>query len=160
MFGFGKKKLEFAAPFAGTVVPVEEVPDPMFSGKMLGDGYAVVPSEDTKKLTVGAPAAGTLLKVFKTGHAFSMKTTAGIEVLVHIGLETVELKGKGFQVVAENGAAVEAGTPIVEVDLDVVRGASLNPITIVVFTKKGQLTDVKVNEGPTGSKAAATAVLA
>ncbi|MDD7465147.1 MAG: PTS glucose transporter subunit IIA [Actinomycetaceae bacterium] len=159
MFGFGKKKIEFVAPFDGNVVPVSEVPDPMFAGKMLGDGYAVIPSDDAEKLTVVAPAEGTLVKVFKTGHAFSMKTTAGVEVLVHIGLETVELKGEGFTVLHESGS-VTAGTPIVEVDLSVVRGAGLNPITIVVFTKKGQVAELAVNAGATGAQPAAIATIA
>lgn len=159
MFGFGKKKIEFVAPFAGTVVPVSEVPDPMFAGKMLGDGYAVIPHDDADQLAVVAPADGTLVKVFKTGHAFSMKTAEGVEVLVHIGLETVELKGQGFTILQESGS-VTAGTPLVEVDLAAVREAGLNPITIVVFTKKGQIADVAVKAGATGAHPAAVATLA
>lgn len=159
MFGFGKKKINFSAPCAGRIVPVAEVPDPMFSGKMLGDGYAVIPEEGADHLQVFAPADGTLVKVFKTGHAFSMKSTDGLEILVHIGLETVELKGKGFSVLKDSGE-VKAGDPIVDVDLGVVREAQLNPITIVVFTKKGQLADLTVNEGATSSKPAAVGTLA
>ncbi|MCI5825982.1 MAG: PTS glucose transporter subunit IIA [Arcanobacterium sp.] len=159
MFGFGKKKESFIAPLAGTVVPVTEVPDPVFSGKMLGDGYAVIPSDDAAQITVVAPAAGTLVQVFKTGHAFSMKTTDGVEVLVHIGLDTVGLKGTGFTVLQESGE-VTAGAPIVEVDLSVVRAAELDPITIVVFTKKNQIAELKVNSGATGSEPAAVATLA
>lgn len=159
MLGFGKKKVNFAAPFDGHIVPVTEVPDPMFSGKMLGDGYAVIPQEGADTLYVLAPADGTLVKVFKTGHAFSMKSADGIELLVHIGLETVELKGEGFSIVKDSGD-VKAGDPIVEVDLRVVREAKLNPITVVVFTKKGQLADLKVNEGDANSKPAAVGTLA
>lgn len=159
MFNFGKSKVEFVAPIPGTVVPVTEVPDPMFSGKMLGDGYAVVPADDTQKLTVVAPADGDLVKVFKTGHAFTMKAQDGLEVLVHIGIETVDLKGQGFTVLAESGE-VKAGTPIVEVDLNVVRGAELSPITIVVFTKKKQVASLKVTEGTAGKKPAAVVTLA
>lgn len=159
MFNFGKSKVEFIAPIPGAVVPVTEVPDPMFSGKMLGDGYAVVPENDVHTLTVVAPADGEIVKVFKTGHAFTMKAGEGLEVLVHIGIETVDLKGQGFKVLAESGA-VKAGTPIVEVDLNVVRDASLNPITIVVFTKKKQVASLKVNEGIAGRKPAAVVTLA
>ena len=160
MFGFGKKKVALAAPFSGTVVPVEEVPDPMFSGKMLGDGFAVKPSDDAHELTVTAPADGKLLKVFKTGHAFAMVTSEGLELLVHIGLETVEMKGEGFTVLAENGQEVTAGTPVVKVDLDAVHAAGRDPITIVVLTKKGQVSEVSVHSGASSSKPAAEVTLA
>lgn len=145
MFGL-TKKLELHAPFAGSVVDVSEVPDPVFSQKMLGEGCAIQPAE-TDELTVRAPIAGELVKVFKTGHAFALRSAQGIEVLVHIGLETVELKGEGFTILAETGQTVEAGDPIVKVDMSAVKAAGYNMITPVVLTKRGQTKDVQVKVG-------------
>ncbi|MFC5370390.1 PTS sugar transporter subunit IIA [Arcanobacterium bovis] len=143
MFGLSKKA-ELHAPFAGNVVDVSQVPDPVFSQKMLGEGFAVQP-DDGDELTVLAPVAGEIVKVFKTGHAFAMRTDQGVEVLVHIGLETVELKGEGFNVLAESGQSVQAGEPIVKVDAARVKAAGYNLITPVVLTKRGQTKDVKVS---------------
>lgn len=152
MFG-RKKKVEVAAPFAGTVVPVTEVPDPVFSQKMLGDGFAVIPAEDAGTIEVGAAVAGTLVKVFGTCHAFALKTDAGVEVLVHIGLETVELAGEGFTALAATGDTVTAGQPVIRMDAAAIRAGGRNPITPVVFTKSGQVADVTLTEGDTAAGA-------
>ncbi|MBM7825080.1 PTS system glucose-specific IIA component [Arcanobacterium pluranimalium] len=145
MFGLSKKA-ELHAPFAGSVVDVSQVPDPVFSQKMLGEGFAVQP-DDGAELIVLAPVAGEIVKVFKTGHAFAMRTDQGVEVLVHIGLETVELKGEGFNVLAESGQSVQAGEPIVKVDAVRVKAAGYNLITPIVLTKRGQTKDVKISVG-------------
>ncbi|WP_235001717.1 PTS sugar transporter subunit IIA [Arcanobacterium ihumii] len=137
------KKLELYAPFAGSVVDVSEVPDPVFSQKMLGEGCAVQP-EELSELVVCAPISGELVKVFKTGHAFAMRSSDGVEVLVHVGLETVELKGEGFTILAESGQTVNVGDPIVKVDIATVKAAGYNMITPVVLTKRGQTKDVQV----------------
>ncbi|MDO5035086.1 MAG: glucose PTS transporter subunit IIA [Actinomycetaceae bacterium] len=146
MFGLGKKKVDFHPVFAGDVVTFDDVPDAVFQDRMLGEGYAVVPQEvDT--LDVLAPVDGTVSKVFRTLHAFAMKTEDGLDVLVHIGLGTVELGGKGFTELASKGQVVKAGDPVIRVDAAAVRAAGLNLVTPVVFTKKKQVQSVDVTEG-------------
>lgn len=147
MFGLGKKKFQAISPCPGEVVTVDQVPDPVFSQKLLGDGFAVQPPEDAASFEVCAPVDGTLANIFATGHAFAMVSDKGIEVLVHIGLETVGLKGEGFEILAANSQKVKAGTPVVRVDAASVRTAGCKLITPVVFTKADQLTDLEVHTG-------------
>jgi glucose-specific phosphotransferase system IIA component len=97
------------APIDGKVVDLEQVPDEVFAQKMAGDGVAIDP---TGSIAV-APLAGTLVKLFPGGHAFGIMTDDGIELIVHIGLDTVELKGEGFENIATEGQKVVPGTPIV-----------------------------------------------
>lgn len=153
MLGFGKKKVELVAPFAGQVVPVDQVPDEVFAGRMLGDGFAVIPSETADRIEVVAPVAGKLVQLFGTKHAFAIVSPEGLEVLVHIGLDTVELGGEGFVALAAKGDQVSAGQPIVRMDVASVRTAGRNPITPVVFTKVGQVADLRVNTGQIGAGA-------
>lgn len=159
VFGLGKskKKVNLLAPFKGQQVGVEEVPDPVFAQKMVGDGFAVKPDESATSVEVCAPCAGKLAKVFKTHHAFALVSDEGLEVLVHIGLETVELKGAGFEGLAETGEHVEAGQPIVRVDLAAVRASGRNPITPVVCTKLKQIEKLELHNT---SGAGATVTLA
>lgn len=161
MFGLGKKKIKVHSVFSGDVSGVDTVPDPVFSQRMLGDGFAVTPADDAGVLEVLSPAAGTLSKLFKTLHAFAVTTDEGLEILVHIGLETVVLKGEGFEALAAQGDRVEAGTPIVRVDAEQIRSAGTNLITPVVFTKGKQVSSVDVEQGPaTGGDAVCTVTLA
>lgn len=146
MFGLGKKKITVVAPFAGEVVSMDQVPDPVFAQRMLGDGIAVNPPQRAGVIDVVAPISGTIRKIFKTLHAFAIIGDDGAEVLVHIGLETVELKGEHFEALVEAGAHVDAGTPIMRVDVDAIREKGLTPITPVVFTKHGQVKDVVITD--------------
>ncbi len=116
------------APIAGKAVPVTEVPDPTFSSGMLGNGIAILPTDGR----VCAPCDATVDMMFTTGHAVSLVADNGAELLIHVGLETVGLQGKGFRIVAENGQKVKKGDLLIEVDLDVVRAAGLNTITPVL----------------------------
>src|SRR5436190_9969637 len=100
--------IDILAPLDGTVVDLEKVPDPVFAQKMVGDGVAIDPSGDTAV----APVAGNLVKLFPGGHAFGIAAAHGVELIVHLGLDTVELKGAGFQNIAHEGQQVEAGTVI------------------------------------------------
>jgi len=100
------------APLDGTVVELESVPDEVFAQKMAGDGVAIDPSGQVAV----APVAGELVKLFPGGHAFGISTSDGFELIVHIGLDTVELKGEGFENIATEGQLVQAGTPIVRFD--------------------------------------------
>ncbi len=105
-------EIHVLAPLDGTVVDLETVPDEVFARKMAGDGVAIDPSGQVAV----APISGDLVKLFPGGHAFGIATSDGVELIVHIGLDTVELKGKGFENIAIEGQIVQAGTPIVRFD--------------------------------------------
>ena len=105
-------KIDVLAPLDGTVVDLESVPDEVFALKMAGDGVAIAPSG---QLAV-APVTGDLVKLFPGGHAFGIAMNGGVELIVHIGLDTIELKGEGFENIATEGQLVKAGTPIVRFD--------------------------------------------
>ena len=100
----------------------------MFASKAMGDGLAIVPDQDE----VVAPASGTIAMVAHTGHAFGMVTSTGIEILVHMGIDTVALEGKGFKRLVEEGAEVTAGQPILEMDLDFLNANARSMISPVV----------------------------
>lgn len=131
MFNIFKKKEEYlAAPFAGEVTELQYVPDDAFAQKMLGDGFAITPEENVVK----APCAGEVVQIFSTGHAVGIKTKKGLEILVHIGIDTVKLDGEGFTKLVENGDKVEVGTPLVEVDLDFIKENAPSISTPVIIT--------------------------
>lgn len=116
------------SPVTGNVVALDQVPDEAFASKAVGDGVAIKP---TGKVVV-SPAAGTLVKIFNTNHAFCLETSQGAEIIVHMGLDTVELNGKGFTRLAEEGAEVTAGQPILEMDLDFLNTHARSMISPVV----------------------------
>lgn len=160
MFG-RKKKLELIAPFAGEVTGVDQVPDPVFGQKMLGDGFAVTPPENAETIEVLAPADGTLVQVFDTAHAFAMKTSGGIELLIHIGLDTVELKGQGMEALASAGDEVKRGQPVIRVDCPQIRAAGKQLVTPVVFTNGKQIASMNTTTGEAKSdQVVCTATLA
>lgn len=142
MFGFLKgknKEIMIGSPVKGKAVPVSEVNDPTFAEEILGKGVAVMP-EDGK---VCAPAAGEIGMVFDTLHAFSMTTREGVELLVHIGLETVGMKGKGFTAHAKAGDKVEKGDLIITADLDVIKGEGLDTIIPVIVCNTDEYKEVE-----------------
>lgn len=118
------------AAVAGHVVTLDEVGDKVFASRALGEGVGIVPSD----ATIHAPVGGVLVMVSGTGHAYGIRTDDGVEVLVHVGIDTVRLGGKGFQVLVAQGERVEAGDRLATVDLDAVRAAGYDPTTIVVVT--------------------------
>lgn len=121
--------MEILAPVTGRVVSLREVPDEVFSEGMAGEGAAILPSEGGE---VVAPVSGELAKLFEGGHAFGIVTEGGMEIIVHLGLDTIELHGKGFEKLAVEGNRVEAGEPVVRLDLALVRSTGYNPVTPVV----------------------------
>ncbi|MGL5968347.1 MAG: PTS N-acetyl glucosamine transporter subunit IIABC [Kluyvera sp.] len=116
------------SPITGDVVALEQVPDEAFASKAVGDGVAVKPTDKT----VVSPAAGTIVKIFNTNHAFCLETTKGAEIVVHMGIDTVALDGKGFKRLVEEGAEVVAGQPILEMDLDFLNANARSMISPVV----------------------------
>ena len=136
----------------GQVIELEQVKDPVFSQKMMGDGFAVEPSNGH----ILSPVTGTVSSVFPTKHALGITTKSGLEVLVHIGLDTVSLEGKPFEVKVSEGQTVAAGDLLVEADLNAIREAGRETSTIVVFTNADAIKSVKLEQ--TGSLAAKTVV--
>ena len=136
----------------GEVVALEQVKDPVFSQKMMGDGFAVEPENGN----IVSPVSGTVSSVFPTKHALGIVTEAGLEVLVHIGLDTVSLEGKPFTVHVAEGQKVAVGDLLVTADLDAIRSAGRETSTIVVFTNGDVIKSVKLEQ--TGSHAAKTVV--
>lgn len=112
------------------MIDLADVPDPLFAGRSMGDGFAVEPAEGVFR----SPVDGVLMLVADTGHAFGVRTPAGAELLVHIGVDTVLLKGAGFRVLRAAGDHVRAGDPVVECDLDGVRPAVPSLATPVILT--------------------------
>ncbi len=133
MFGFGKKRVILLAPLSGRVVSLEEVPDPVFAERMAGDGVAVEPDPAGDGMVV-APCAGELVALFATGHAFGIRTPEGVEVLVHIGVETVALREEGFVRLAAEGDRGAAGDPIVRCDFDAIRTRAPSALSLVLVT--------------------------
>lgn len=153
MFGFGKKKKEaaaqeassadvYVAPVTGEYLPLSEVSDPVFSQGVMGDGYAVNPTAGT----IVAPVAGTIALIQDTLHAFMLRTENGGEVLVHIGIDTVELGGDGFTKIANVGDKVEAGAPIIEVDWAAIEGRIPSKETMVMITNTAKFNISKDSE--------------
>jgi glucose-specific phosphotransferase system IIA component len=123
------KTVEIVSPFTGRVVPLEELPDPVFAEKMVGDGVAVEPSEGVGR----APAPGKVVVFHSAGHAFAVQVTDEVGVLVHVGLNTVEMKGEGFERFAAVGDLVSAGQEIVRFDLERIRKAGHSILSPVVL---------------------------
>ena len=136
----------------GQVIELEQVKDPVFSQKMMGDGFAVEPANGN----IVSPVSGTVSSIFPTKHALGLVTEAGLEVLVHIGLDTVSLEGKPFTVRVTEGQQVAAGDLLVTADLGAIREAGRETTTVVVFTNGDAIKSVKLEQ--TGSLAAKTAV--
>ena len=124
------------APITGTLLPISEVPDPVFSQKMMGDGFAIEPTEGK----VYSPVTGKVLNVFPTKHAVALESNEGHEILIHFGMDTVALKGEGFNAHVKEGDTVTPDTLLLSVDLDAVRPKVPSLVTPVVFTNLGEKT--------------------
>ena len=140
MFGFLKRKTrEVFSPVDGQIVALESVDDEVFSQKMVGDGVAIIP--------VGtqfcAPIDGVVSKIFSTNHAYSVKSDKDLEVMVHIGLETVTLNGKGFTRIANEGDTVKAGDVIVEVELACIQEHAKDIITPIIITDESDTREIE-----------------
>ena len=131
MFGFLKRKVrDVYAPADGQIVALESVDDEVFSKKLVGDGVAIMPVSGY----FSAPIEGVVSKIFSTNHAYSIKSDKDLEIMVHIGLETVALEGKGFTRIASEGDRVKVGDVIIEVDLEYIKTHAKDVITPIIVT--------------------------
>ncbi|MFP3122087.1 N-acetylglucosamine-specific PTS transporter subunit IIBC [Ectobacillus funiculus] len=127
---------DFILPFEGKVMPLSDVPDKVFSSKMMGDGFAVEPTNDT----LVSPVDGEVINIFPTKHAIGLKTKEGYEILIHIGLDTVKLGGEGFTVFVKDGQKIKKGQQLIKIDLTYLKQNAPSVVTPIVFTN---LTDEK-----------------
>lgn len=127
------------APITGNVVSLENVPDPTFSEKMMGDGLAIDPTEGEVK----APCSGTVVLTFPTKHALGIKTAAGVEILIHVGLETVNLNGEGFEVHVSEGDEIKQGDLLISFDLPFIRERAASAITPIIITNGDRIANIE-----------------
>lgn len=132
-----------AAPIAGAIVDMQEIKDPVFSSGALGYGLGIVPRDNAGVETVVAPVTGTVATVAKTGHAYGIKTDDGVEILVHVGIDTVKMKGEGFTPAVEKKQRITAGEPLVNVDFAAVRQAGYDTTVVMTVTNSKQLANVE-----------------
>lgn len=150
MFNFFKKNktVELVSPMTGKLIPIEEVPDKVFAEKMIGDGVAIKPTDGK----IVSPVDGTVATIFPTNHAIGLVTKEGLEILIHIGLDTVELNGEGFNRLTKKDARVKKGDPLMEFDPKFVEAKGKSPITPIIITnmdkvKKLEKISGKVEKG-------------
>lgn len=127
--------LQIHAPVSGRAIPMNEVADEVFAEGMAGEGAAIVPAGSGEAV---APVSGTLVKLFEGGHAFGIAAVGGVEIIVHLGLDTIEMEGGGFEKLATEGEEVEAGQPIVRFDLEEIKAVGYDPTTPVVVTNSDE----------------------
>lgn len=141
---FGKKDegIQICAPTAGKLVPLSEVSDPTFADGILGKGAAVIPSDDRFL----SPVDGTVTTVFPTGHAAAVTSTDGVEILLHIGVDTVKLNGEHFTIHAEEGQKVSRGDLLLEADLEQIKAAGFDIVTPVVVCNTDDFAEVAMAE--------------
>ena len=124
------------APFGAHVLPLAEVPDPVFASGVVGDGRALLPEAEVTCVTVHSPINGVVTKL--KSHAAIITSTRGLSILIHLGIDTVGLRGRGFAPLVEEGDIVDAGTPLIHWDLGPVRGAGLPPcVPVIVVNPPG-----------------------
>ncbi len=143
MFDFLKKDYSVVAPVSGKVLELSEVPDEVFANKLAGDGVAIDCSEDI----IVSPADGVLSIIFKTNHAFAITLDNGVEILVHIGIDTIQVDGEGFQRIAEEGSRIKAGDPIIKVDRKVMEEKGYSLITPVLIANTDRVKSIDLNTG-------------
>lgn len=150
MFSFMKKERILSSVANGRIVNLTKVPDEVFSKKILGDGFAVIPTNGN----IFSPADGTITDVTESLHAYCLTSDDGLEILVHIGIDTVELKGSFFTPLVKKGDKVRRGEALAYADIDGIRDKGYNPATMVVITNTEKLSEYKINEAQTESAGA------
>ncbi len=144
---FGKseeanKEIQVYAPMTGEYVKIEDIPDPVFAQKMMGDGFGIRPTEGK----VVSPITGVVDNVFPTKHAIGLKADNGLEVLVHIGLDTVQLNGEGFETLVNSGDTVKVGDPLVTFDVDCIDQHAKSIVSPVIITNTDQTVAIDIQQ--------------
>ncbi len=134
--------VSFISPLAGKVMPITEVPDQVFSGKMMGDGFAIEPTEGI----VNSPVSGTIMNLFPTKHAIGILSEEGKEILIHVGLDTVNLKGEGFETLVKQDDKVRQGQELLRFDLKYIKDNATSTITPIVFTNLAEGEFIHINK--------------
>lgn len=145
---FKKSKEQLVAPLSGKLVKIEDVPDPVFSDKIIGEGIAIEPT--TEELL--APIDGEVINITPTKHAIGIRTEKGTEVLIHVGLETVSMDGEGFTVHVQEGDQVSTGQPLMTFDLELIRERANSILTPIVITNnQNQKKQIQPTDASTGT---------
>ncbi|MBS4174835.1 PTS glucose transporter subunit IIA [Bacillus sp. FJAT-49736] len=129
LFKKSEQAITIMAPLSGEVVSLEEVPDQVFSEKMMGDGVAIIPSKNT----LYSPIDGEVVNVFPTKHAITLRSKEGAEILIHMGLETVNLGGDGFDIKVSDGDKVSKGSVLADYDVEKIKGLGYKVITPIIL---------------------------
>ncbi|QIE01823.1 PTS glucose transporter subunit IIA [Buchnera aphidicola] len=137
------KKIEIFAPLSGEIIKIEDIPDPVFSKKIVGDGIAIKPSGNQ----ILAPVNGTIGKIFDSKHAFSIISEDNVELFVHFGIDTVQLKGEGFQKKAEDNQTVKIGDEIIVFDLDFLKNHAKSILTPVIISNIENFKKIEKSSG-------------
>ncbi|AVQ44523.1 PTS sugar transporter subunit IIA [Clostridium botulinum] len=143
MFGFFNREHKILAPVLGRVLELSEVPDKVFASKLAGDGVAI----ECEDNTIVAPANGVISLIFKTNHAFGITLEDGIELLVHIGIDTVKLEGRGFERLLQEGDKVKVGDPIIKIDREFIKSKGYSLITPVLITNPDNVKNIEYKTG-------------
>lgn len=130
--------IDVASPLNGEIVNIEDVPDVVFAEKIVGDGIAIKPTGNK----MVAPVPGTIRKIFETNHAFSIESDDGIEILVHFGIATEELKGEGFKRIAAEGQHVVPGDTVIEFDLPLLEEKAISTLSLVVISNMDEIKEL------------------
>lgn len=148
---FGKQQLKeetITAPLDGTIVPLEDVPDPVFAQNMMGDGIAIDPADGD----VVAPVDGEIVHLFPTKHAIGLRSEAGVELLIHVGIDTVSMNGEGFTAYVKAGDRVKRGDRLLSVDLPLVREKAKSAVTPIIITNGDALESLEKKAGTSAAK--------
>lgn len=135
--------IDIIAPLSGEIIAIEDVPDVVFAEKIVGDGIAIRPTGNK----MVAPCDGEIGKIFETNHAFSLESDTGIELFVHFGIDTVELKGEGFTRIAQEGQKVKMGDTIIEFDLEFLSKKAKSILTPVVISNMDEIKELQKMSG-------------
>lgn len=136
-----KNEIEVFAPLQGKVVKLNEIPDPVFSSGMMGDGVGIEASENLVK----APFDGEVVTLFPTNHAIGLINAEGVEVLIHVGINTVEMNGEGFKAHVAQGDKVKQGELLLEFDADLIHEKGYSSVTPVIITNSAELKSIQIN---------------
>lgn len=134
---------QILSPTNGEILELSEVPDEVFSQKILGDGFAIKSNDGV----IVSPVDGTVEMVYNTKHAVGLKTNDNKEILIHLGIDTVKLEGKGFKVFVESGQKIKAGDKLIEMDVDFIKKNAKSDISPVVFTNLDENEQVSISKG-------------